>query len=273
LEDVEIVEIIRRIVENEIKKLHIAEIGEVKNVYPHSSEIDKNNYECDVKLKYRELELRRVPVAAQQIGLANIPHVGDLVLVTFINGNINAPVMIGRLYTDQERPPVSNEEEIVYIPPYSEDTNLRRIHIELPGGMVLQVKDDVATIEANRTMLTLKRDGNVEIHSRATVKISGGEIDLSANTIKMKGKKSIEVESEDSFSLTAATDAGIQAGNNFSLESGAKAEVTAGSELSLASGGTSKVQSSAPLSIESPASVSVSSGAVLAIKGMLVKVN
>ncbi len=196
MESLEIVEIIRKIVENEVRKIHIAEIGVVTSVFPHSSDSDKNNCECNVSLKYRDLELRKVPVATQHIGLANIPHVGDLVLITFINGNINAPVVVGRLYNDEDRPPLSKEEEIVYIPPYSENSDLKRVHMEFPGGMVLSVADDVATIEANKTTLTLERDGNVQIKSRKSVRISGGEIVFSANSIKMKAKKSIELESE-----------------------------------------------------------------------------
>ncbi len=91
---------------------------------------------------------------------------------------------------------MSKEEEIVYIPPYSENSDLKRVHMEFPGGMVLSVADDVATIEANKTTLTLERDGNVQIKSRKSVRISGGEIVFSANSIKMKAKKSIELESE-----------------------------------------------------------------------------
>lgn len=107
-----IVEVIRKIVDAEMNKLHVAEFGVVTSIFPHSSESDKENYECNVKLKYRDLELRKVPVATQHIGLANIPNVGDLVLVTFANGDINAPVVIGRLYTDEDRPPVDRKSVV-----------------------------------------------------------------------------------------------------------------------------------------------------------------
>ena len=74
------IEVIRKIIEDEINKLHIAELGEVTSIFPHSSGSDKENYECNVRLKYKDLELRRVPVATQHIGLADIPNVGDLVV-------------------------------------------------------------------------------------------------------------------------------------------------------------------------------------------------
>ena len=259
MENLEIVEIIRKIVENEIRKLHIAEIGEVTSVFPHSSDSDKNNYECNVKLKYRDLELRKVPVATQQIGLANIPHVGDLVLINFINGSINAPVLVGRLYTDDDRPPLSKEEEIVYIPPYSENPDLQRIHMEFPGGMVLSVKDDIATIKANKTTLTLKRDGNVEIRSRNSVRISGGDIVLSANNIKMKGKKSIELESEE---------------GTMSFKSQRETEIESKQgELSLKAFTRVGIESTYDLDIKSDVNASLEAGGPLKIKGTTVHIN
>src|SRR5687768_2968613 len=95
-----IIDAIKKVTENELKRILTTELGTVTSVYPHSSEGDKDNYECNVMLKDKDLELRRVPTATQHVGLSNPPHVGDLVLVTFINGDINYPVIIGRLYND-----------------------------------------------------------------------------------------------------------------------------------------------------------------------------
>ena len=91
---ISVVEGVRKIVEAEVRKLHLAELGIITSVYPHTSDGDKQNYECDVRLRDKEVELRKVPVATQHIGLAHIPHVGDLVLLTFINGDINSPIII-----------------------------------------------------------------------------------------------------------------------------------------------------------------------------------
>jgi len=206
-----VIEVIRKIIEDEIGKLHVAELGVVTSIFPHSSESDKENYECNVRLKYKDLELRRVPVATQHIGLANIANVGDLVLVTFLNGNINAPVVIGRLYTDEDRPPTNKEEEIVYIPPYSEGSGLRRIHMEFPGGIVLSIKDDEVSVEAGKTTLKLKRDGDIDIESNAKVNLkttgdlnidsnakvnlkAAGEMSLSATNLKMESQGTLEVK-------------------------------------------------------------------------------
>lgn len=198
------IEVIRRIVEDEIKKLHIAEVGVVTSVFPHSSENDENNYECNVKLKYRDLELRRVPVATQHIGLANIPHVGDLVLVTFLNGDVNAPIIIGRLYTDEDRPPVSREEEIVYIPPYSKSSSLRRIYMKFPGGIILSIKDDEVLIKAGRTFIKVDRNGDINIESNAKINLRANQdLSLSANNISIESQGRLEIKSNGAARLEA----------------------------------------------------------------------
>jgi len=189
------IEVIRKIVDDEIRKLHIAKLGVVTSIFPHSNENDKENYECNVKLKHKDLELRRVPIATQHIGLANIPNVGDLVVVTFLNGDINAPIVMGRLYTDQDRPPTNREEEIIYKPPYTKGSGLRRIHMEFPGGIILSITDDEVSVKAGRTILKLNRDGDVNIESGAKVNMkSTGDMSLSATNLKIEAQGTLEVK-------------------------------------------------------------------------------
>jgi phage baseplate assembly protein gpV len=184
------VEVIRKIVESEVRKLRIAELGVVTSIFPHSSDSDKDNYECNVKLKYKDLELRRVPVATQHVGLANIPNVGDLVLVTFVNGDINAPVVVGRLYTDEDRPPINKEEEIVYT--LSKGSALK---MEFPSGIALSVTDDDVSVEAGKTTLKLNRDGDVAIESNAKINVKAAdEMSFNATIVKIESKGNMEIK-------------------------------------------------------------------------------
>jgi len=221
------IEVIRKIIEDEIGKLHVAELGVVTSIFPHTSESDKENYECNVKLKHKDLELRKVPVATQHIGLANTPNVGDLVLITFLNGNINAPVVIGRLYTDEDRPPTNKEEEIVYIPPYSEASDLRRIHMEFPGGIILSIKDNEVSVEAGKTTLKLNRDGDINIESNAKVNLkTTGDLNIDSNAkvnLKAMGDMSfsatnLKIESQGTFEVKAAATAKIEATGPLSIK-------------------------------------------------------
>jgi len=189
------VDTIRRIARAELKKVRTIELGVVTSIFPHSTASDNDNYECNLKLKNKDLELRKVPIATQGIGLSYIPQVGDLVLVGFADSDVNHPIVLGRLYNDKDRPPVSNDEEIVFIPPYSKRTDRRRVHMELPGGMVITVTDDKLLVEAGKTKLTVKVDGEVTVESEADVKFQAkGDITMSASNIKMKSDMSVEIK-------------------------------------------------------------------------------
>ncbi|MBS7610179.1 hypothetical protein KEJ36_03495 [Candidatus Bathyarchaeota archaeon] len=163
-----LIDAIQSIVRYELQKLHLVELGIVEAVYPHSEEGDNDNYQCDVRLKNRGVVLRRVQVATQHIGLANAPHApGDLVLVAFVNGDINAPIVIGRLYNDEDRPPLSKMEEIVYEPPYEKNPNLCRIRIKLPEGtVVISIYDNRININVGGSRLSMDAGGNISLRSR-----------------------------------------------------------------------------------------------------------
>ncbi len=206
------VEVIKKIAEDEAKKLHIMEMGIVTSIFPHSEESNKENYECNVKLKNRDLELRKVPIATQHIGFAYVPNVGDLVLLSFINGNINAPVLIGRLYNDENRPPVNNAGEMVFESPDPEKSGLRRLFMKFPNGIVLSITDNELKAEIGKSRVTIKTDGDVTIESNAKLNIiskgttkvtSGGDLSLSAQNIKIESKQAIEVKAGTSASMEA----------------------------------------------------------------------
>lgn len=211
-----LVDAMRKIAEREVKKLFIAELGIVTSVFPHSSNSDFENYECNVKLRDRDIELRKVPVATQHIGLSNIPHVDDLVLITFINGDINSPIIIGRLYNEQDRPPMSKMEEIVYKPPYSNNNNLRRLAIELPGNtfqmqiydnkLFIKLGNDNATeIALTSDGLSIKTDANLSIQCKGNMNIECmGDISIKANNISIESNMSMTIKSNTTANVESS---------------------------------------------------------------------
>jgi uncharacterized protein involved in type VI secretion and phage assembly len=191
-----IVETIQKVVKSEMKKMRPLELGVVKSIYPHKDASDKYNYECSIELPDEGLEIRRAQIATQAIGLVNVPKVGDLVLVAFESGDINHPIILGRLYNGAQRPPTSDDEEIIFTPPYEKNSSAKRLRIELPGkGMVLTLTDELLTVEAGKTVLKMKSDGEVTVESEADVKVQAkGDMTLSAANIKMKSDQAIQIE-------------------------------------------------------------------------------
>ena len=107
----DIVSIIQAIVRDELKSLRLGDLAVVTSVFPHAEDSDGHNYECNVKLREGNLELRRVPIATPHIGMASAPRVGDLVLISYVRGDPNRPIVQGRLYSDEANPPLHEENE------------------------------------------------------------------------------------------------------------------------------------------------------------------
>jgi phage gp45-like len=151
--------IMQKVAAREAEKLHTTELGVVTAVFPHTSDGDQDNYAVSVQLKNRPdpngtpLELRKVPVSTQYIGWANIPKVGDLVVVQFVGGDLNAPIVTGRLYHDAERPPAKNDV----------------------GKAVLDGLETITITLKSGTKIEIDADGNVNIEAKGEVVINSGD--------------------------------------------------------------------------------------------------
>ena len=276
------VEVIQSIVEAEIRKVHLTELGMVTSIFSHAGESDKENYECNIQLKNRDLELRKVPVATQIIGLSNIPKVGDMVVITYVNGNINAPIIIGRLYTDEDRPPVSSGEEVVYVPPYSKNSDLRRFAMELPSGVKITINDDLVGISAGGTTLRINRGGNVEVQSAKEVKIVAKEdMSILAKNLSITTEEAFQVSVGTSSDISVVETMALAVGDKFNVDVGSDLKVTAGAtgkietgtDLEIKAGANGVLETKANLSIKSSAMGTLEAGGPLTIKGAVVQIN
>jgi uncharacterized protein involved in type VI secretion and phage assembly len=158
-----IIELIRRVVQQELARNRGSLLGVVTTVYPHEAADDENNYEANVRLKHEDLELRRVPIAVGHVGVAAPPRVGDLVLVQFLNGDSNQPVVTGRFYHADERPPLHWEDEILLEHRVTDDT-LNHLRFAADGSIFLQ--RDVT------------EQGENDSEAKATIKIDGKTGDI-----------------------------------------------------------------------------------------------
>jgi phage baseplate assembly protein gpV len=180
-----IVEIIRRVVLEELARNRGSLLGVVTTVYPHEAENDENNYEANVRLKHEDLELRRVPIAVGHVGVAAPPRVGDLVLVQFLNGDSNQPLVTGRFYHADERPPLHREDEILFEQRVSDDT-LNHLRFAADGSIFLQ-RDVTKPEDNSEAKASIKVDGpsgDIEIKSANTIVIlmkHDGEIQVTAD--------------------------------------------------------------------------------------------
>lgn len=173
-----IVGVMKKVAEQEVRKIYTTELGIVTALFPHAADSDKDNYQCSVTLKNQKqpdgspLELRRVPVMTPHMGQVNIPNVDDLVLVTFIGGNINAPVIIGRLYNDQDLPPLNNEQELLIQHSVKEGGSLK---LDAEGAVILTSKNE-------QNILTVADDTDITlVNDTCNITIKGGDITIANN--------------------------------------------------------------------------------------------
>ena len=204
-------ETIRRIVQQELCTLRTAELAIVQEQHPHAGDGDKDNYACTVVLRNSGLVLAKVPVATQRVGQASIPAVGDLVLVQFLGGDVNAPVITGSLYNDEDRPPLNETGQMVlHLPLGAADADAvkvllrsgdeRGIDLALGSGLTLQLQDDDPVVkidvDGGKAIVQIDRDGairittqgDVSVEAQGNLALKGAQIDVEAQgTLNLKG--------------------------------------------------------------------------------------
>jgi uncharacterized protein involved in type VI secretion and phage assembly len=204
-------ETIRRIVQEELRQIRTAELAIVQAQHPHASDSDTDNYACTVQLRNSGIVLQQVPVATQRVGSVSIPAVGELVLVQFVGGDINAPIITGRLYNDEDRPPVNDDSQaILHLPLGAGDSDAvhielhsgatRELAITLGDGISLNIRDDdpVMELSINGGSATLKldRDGAVTLESQGDISVKGGNVSMEGNEITIKAQGQLTLKGQ-----------------------------------------------------------------------------
>lgn len=179
--------VIRRVVQQELSALRGASLGVVTATFPHGAADDQNNYEVNVRLKHEDLELRRVPIVTSHIGTVAPPLVGDLVVVGFIDGDLNHPIVVGRLYANADPedrlPPLHRDDEVLI--EHRVSNTINQLRFASDGSVFLQ--REVTKPEDNteaKASVRLGANGDVEIQAGPAIVIllkNDSEIQIKAD--------------------------------------------------------------------------------------------
>lgn len=183
----------------------------------HLSSGAANDYAVSVKMRDTGLVLSKVPIAVGVLGMAAIPVPGDLVVVAFMEGDYQAPVVIGGLYRSDKNPPAHSEDDLVINFPAGDDnpaTNLvmsrtadASIKLKLGDELTVELMPDTATITigemkleitgksggraelaAGGSTIVMKQDGDVKISSQSKLLIEGSEVEIKGQSkVVIKG--------------------------------------------------------------------------------------
>lgn len=197
---------LQKLVRHELRMRRFAEMGQVQKVYPS----DPGNYDADVILHATDLVLRHVPVMTPRKGYASLPEVGDLVLLQFMGGDVNRPVIVGTLYNGDDRPPENAQGDWVLQLPCDPDDKASGVRVELrqsaPIGFTVSLKGD-------KFKLLVQDDDPV------------AKLTVAGTTLTIDGSGAAKLE--------GAADVLIKAGGDLKLEAGGSAEIKAGTTLAL----------------------------------------
>lgn len=99
------------------EELRLPRVGEVQQVYTHSSADDQSNHEVTVTIPPGPNPTRqhdRVPVAVPTAGAVTVPQEGDLVLVQYRAGDGDLPIISQVVYgdADADRAPVGDTGDV-----------------------------------------------------------------------------------------------------------------------------------------------------------------
>jgi uncharacterized protein involved in type VI secretion and phage assembly len=201
-------QVLRQIVREEIGRLRLADLAVVQEIHPHADAGDDDNYALTVRLRDSGAVLPQAPLATARKGFAAIPDVGDLVLVQYLGGDPNAPVVTATFYNDEDRPPANAEGEAVLALPSdgggvearvaSADTPAVTLKVGAALTLTMQDDDPVLSIEVGGgTSVSIASDGAVSIAT------GGGELGIEAGDLSIKGT-SVTIEASGGLTLKGA---------------------------------------------------------------------
>lgn len=185
---------IRAIVRDELAALRLPDLAVVTSVFAHTGDDDGHNHECNVQLREGSLELRKVPIATPHVGMVSAPQVGDLVLLAYVGGDPNRAVVVGRLYSEKANPPKHEENEW-------------RVESPLAGASSIAIdKDESVVVTAGKTIVTVKKDGAIEVAGEADLKIDvKGKVQLKCTDCKIDASGNIDLGDGGAGVITEAS--------------------------------------------------------------------
>jgi len=202
--------------------------------------------------------------AGQQWGSFFIPRIGQEVIVSFLDGDPDRPIITGCVYNGQQTTPYAlpNEQTKSTIKSNSSKGG--------SGYNELRFEDKQGSEEI---FVRAQKDMNVEVLGKRAISVTGDE----THTNSAKFTQTVSGD----FALTISGNLSIQVSGSISIQSGTSFENQAGTSLLNKSGTSLTNQAGTSMSNEAQASISskanashsVESSGILELKGSLVKIN
>lgn len=217
-------------------------------------------------------------MAGSQAGMQFIPRIGDEVLVDFINGDIDQPIVVGSVYNGSNAPLYSTKDSTQsgIQTGFAEDTRHELCFDDKKGEEKISLtsgKDLEVTVTNNATTLvnaddklTIKKTQTTAIEDKQTITVTN-DYGLTADKISLEGKSEIELKvgsnsikitssgvtiDASKITLSASGDVSIS-GTNVKSSSKAATSISATSNLDLKATAQANLQGTAGVNVKSTA--------------------
>jgi uncharacterized protein involved in type VI secretion and phage assembly len=236
------------------------------------------------EIKYTYVSMLQ-PMAGTHSGTQWFPRAGDRVLVTFVGGNAEQPVIIGSIYDNELKPPLMGPPESAQRLPQSsswlgwsyasvgDKARLSQLNIDVRAGKEMYFfnapfdwrrivgndsKDEIGRDEL-RTVKG-KFEETVDKDYRHHVKGSRNETVDKDYSLTVKGDSTIEISGDSNNTVKGKVSNTFQSGTNSNVQSGATQNVLTGNHVTRVAAGSILMTAGASIVGRAPA-ISFTSGA------------
>lgn len=201
-----IVPALRAVIRDELDGHRGLELGVVTQVFSNDGGGGEHHLSVNVRLNASALELQQVPVAMGRLGLSALPQAGNLVIIGFLGGDLDQAVLLGVLHDAAHPPPDAKPAEVVYRVPDEGDDALRRLHLELPSGHTLTLKDSELTITLGSSKVSIAADGAITIEAGGDMTLkAAGALNLEGGSGATLKAPQVTVQGDGSATLKGGT--------------------------------------------------------------------
>ncbi len=216
--------------------------------------------------------------AGQGYGFVMLPRVGDEVIIAYLEGDPDEPIIVGRVHNTVYTTPLNLAdagEHTVSMwksksspadPGSSEDRyNLVRMQ-DKSGAEMLELR---AQRDFKHETL---HDSSAKVGHNQSIAVVGSQ-STSAGSISMSSGSTISISAETSISETAGTTMSLHAGSGLTATSDTTIAIAAGSTLGMSSGAAMSIGAGGPLDFSAPKITSTAEGLSITQGGVVIVVS
>ncbi len=186
--------------------------------------------------------------AGKNWGMISIPRIGQEVVVDFLEGNPDRPLVIGSVYNAEQMPPYSLPGNMTQSGLKSRSSkggggdNFNEIRFEdLKGSeeIYIHAEKDMNTIVENDRNTTIQKGNDsltIEKGDRSSDIQTGGRETKIKKDDKLKVQGNIDTKADGSIKEEAGTTYNLKAGTDMTIEAGMNMTIKAGTQITIQAG-------------------------------------